>query len=145
MYKRFSSLKLGWGCWPSIAGRSWKMSTVLQEEKHQRSECWVHLPLLGTKHVSTAVGAAARLPPHWVLRTNLGWTNLVASASTHWAILMAPDLQILIPLCPITPDHIYINNPVSPQAYIGFPFTVNKILRLNRHYGSASGQITFLL
>lgn len=50
----------------------------------------------------------------WVLKINLEWWSLIASTSTHWAILLAPDLQILLPLCLLHWTTIYIINPATP-------------------------------
>lgn len=45
----------------------------------------------------------------WVLKINLEWLSLTTSTSTHWAILLVPSLQILLPLCKP-------HNPVTPLA-----------------------------
>lgn len=52
----------------------------------------------------------------WVLKINLDWWSLIASTSTHWAILLAHDLQILLPLCLPHWTTVYIINPVTSLA-----------------------------
>lgn len=147
------------------------MSTVLQEEKNQSSECWIQLPIPGTK-------------PHFSCYPNSCWGGVPQACATVHMCMWGQLWESVFSFHHMSPEdqtrvdkygnkYLYELNhlagPWSPnsyttvshhtrslsilsillvfwlEVYIGFPFTASRMLRHNRAYGSPSGQITFLL